>query len=76
MMGIRGTASFVALLASAFAASVAGVTGEVNSMGLAVEACETALAVVLVVGFLLIAYLTVALDMALARRGRRGRRRW
>ena len=44
-------------------------------MGTAIETCETALAVVLVVGFLLIAHLTAVLDMAPARRGRRGRRR-
>jgi len=50
------------------------VTGEVNSMGTAIETCETVLAVVLVVGFLLIARLAVVLDMALARRRRRGRR--
>jgi hypothetical protein len=39
------------------------------------ETCEMVLAVVLVVGFLLIAHLAVLVDMALARRGRRGRRR-
>ena len=45
-------------------------------MGMTSETCETALAVVLVVGFLLIAHLAVVLDMALARRRRRARRRW
>ena len=44
-------------------------------MGMAIETCETALAVVLVVGFLLIACLAVVLDMALSRRRRRARRR-
>ena len=44
-------------------------------MGMAIETCETALAVVLVVGFLLIAYLAVVLDMALYRQRRRARRR-
>ena len=44
-------------------------------MGTAIETCETALAVVLVVGFLLVAHLAVVLDMTLARRRRRARRR-
>ena len=44
-------------------------------MGTAIETCETALAVALVVGFLLIAHMAVMLDMALSRRRRRARRR-
>ena len=44
-------------------------------MGMGSEACETVLAVGLVVGFLLIAHLAMVVDMTLARRGRRGRRR-
>ena len=44
-------------------------------MGMAIETCETVLAVVLVVGFLLIAHLAVVLDMASYRRRRRARRR-
>ena len=44
-------------------------------MGTAIETCETGLAVVLVVGFLLVAHLVMVLDMALARRRRRARRR-
>ena len=47
----------------------------VNFMGMGSEACETVLAVVLVVGFLLIAHLAVVLDMSLSRRRRRARRR-
>ena len=43
-------------------------------MGTAIETCGTALAVALVVGFLLIALVAVVLDMALARCERRGRR--
>ena len=42
---------------------------------MAIETCEMALAVVLVIGFLLIAHLAVVLDMALSRRRRRARRR-
>ena len=42
---------------------------------MAIETCETVLAVVLVIGFLLIAHLVMVVDMTLARRGRRGRRR-
>ena len=44
-------------------------------MGTAIETCETALAAVLVVGFLLVAHLIMVLDMALAHRRRRARRR-
>ena len=44
-------------------------------LGMAIETCETVLAVVLVVGFLLIAHLAVVLDMTLSRRRRRARRR-
>ena len=44
-------------------------------MGTAIETCEAALAVALVVGFLLIAHLVVVLDMSLSRRRRRARRR-
>ena len=44
-------------------------------MGMGSEACETVLAVVLVVGFLLVAHLAVVLDMSLSRRRRRARRR-
>ena len=50
-------------------------TGEVNGMGTAIETCETALAVALVVGFLLIAHLVMVLDMGLSPRRRRARRR-
>ena len=49
--------------------------GEVNCMGTAIETCETALAVALVVGFLLVAHLVVVLDMSQSRRRRRARRR-
>ncbi len=42
---------------------------------MAIETCETVLAVVLVIGFLLIAHLAVVLDMTLSRRRRRARRR-
>ena len=44
-------------------------------MGMAIETCETALAVVLVVGFLLIVHLVVVLDIALSRWRGRARRR-
>ena len=44
-------------------------------MGTAIETCETALAVALVVGFLLVAHLVVVLDMSQSRRRRRARRR-
>ncbi len=60
---------------AAEAASADGDGEEVNAMGTAIETCETALAVVLVVGFLLVVHLAVVLDMARARRRRRARRR-